>query len=279
MPVLKKAEVTPDILKTLYSSRRLSNWRIADQFGVSRSHVFTLLRRNNIAVRTRAEAHRKYKRSPFNGRLEDKAYLLGFAIGDLRVRAQHEKSETIGIACSSTHPAQIALIRSLFSLYGRVWVGKTSNSGVVACEAFVDLSFSFLLPKERSIDWIFEAPSHFFAFLAGFTDAEGSIFISNQKKAILTWGQYNQHLLKLIKGYLHELGYQTGSVLNDHLKGYVGKDGYVRTQNYFHLTCAKQESLTDLLNVLKPYIKHTEKQRAISKALAFLSRKRKNAKT
>lgn len=269
MPVLTK-KVSPDILKSLYGSERLSSWRIANQLGISRSHVLTLLRRNNIVIRTRAEAHRRYQRNPFNGSLENKAYLLGFAIGDLRVRKQYRDSETIGIACSSTHPAQIILIQSLFSPYGRVWVSQESGRGVISCEAFVDLSFSFLLPKERSIDWIFGTASHFLAFLAGFTDAEGSVFISGNKKAVITWGQYNEQLLKQIKFRLAKLGYQTGSVINDHLKGYRGKDGYARKQDYFHLTCAKQESLSALLSALRPYVKHAEKQQAISKVLLFL---------
>lgn len=278
MAVSVEEKIESHILESLYADERLSSWTIANRFGVSRSHVLTLLRQYDIPVRTRAEAHKRYSRRPFDGSCEDKAYLLGFAVGDLRVRKQYKESETIGIACSSTHPAQIALIQNLFSPYGRVWVGEANKSGVVSCEAYMDLSFSFLLPQGRSIDWVFDIPTQFLAFLAGFTDAEGSIFISKQNKAILTWGQYDEQLLTKIKAQLGKLGYQTGSIINDHLKGYRSRDGYVRSQDYFHLTCARQGSLIGLLNALQPYVKHAEKRKGLFKVLATLIARPKNKK-
>ncbi|CAN5679506.1 hypothetical protein BH11PAT2_BH11PAT2_07690 [soil metagenome] len=249
-----------EVLKNLYSKKHLSTWKIAEMAGVSRSHVRTLLQRYCIPIRTSAEAHRQYERKPFDGSEEDRAYLLGFAIGDLRVRRQHKGGETIGIACSSTHSAQISLIYNLFSPYGRVWIGKENSKGVVAIEAFVDLSFSFLLKKTRNIEWVFRKESHFYAFLAGFTDAEGSICVTRQGKMILAWGQYDQNLLQKIHDALQVFGYRVGNVRSDHLAGYQGKDGYIRNKDYHHLVCAARESLLKLLIALKSYIRHDEKK-------------------
>lgn len=197
--------------------------------------------------------------------------MLGFAIGDLRVRKKHKEGETIGIACSSTHPAQIDLIRSMFSQYGRVWIGKPTSRGVVSCEAFVDLSFSFLLKEVREIGWVFESESTFYAFLAGFTDAEGSIFTTSQGKTIMSWGQYDQELLLRIRNTLLSFGYRIGSVNGDNLAGYTGKDGYSRSQDYYRLSCAARPSLLRLLVALKPYLRHDEKVERAVEAIDILS--------
>lgn len=271
--------ISPNTLKRLYTEERLSSWSMADQCGISRSHVFALLRHYSIPVRTPAEAHRKYDRRPFTGSLAEKAYLLGFAIGDLRVRMQHKNGETISVACSSTHPAQISLIQELFSPYGRVWIGSPNSRGVVSCEAYVDLSFKFLLPEHRSVDWVFNRSDSFFGFLAGFTDAEGSLFISGQGKATITWGQYDGELLGSIKRTLDTYAIQTGNVINDHLAGYQGRDGYVRQKDYCHLTCTKRASLGKLLDSLEPHLRHQEKREALIRLSVYISTSKQKLKT
>ena len=67
-------------------------------------------------------------------------------------------------------------------------------------EAFLDLSFDFLLPKNNYSN-ILSNKNTFIPFLAGFTDAEGHIGV-HDGQAVYSLGNYNIKLLKQIKLYL-----------------------------------------------------------------------------
>jgi hypothetical protein len=54
-------------------------------------------------------------------------YLVGFALGDLRVRKIYQNSETIKVDCGSTKIEQINLIKNLFKKYGHVWISKPTS--------------------------------------------------------------------------------------------------------------------------------------------------------
>ncbi|PIP29929.1 hypothetical protein COU12_01800 [Candidatus Jorgensenbacteria bacterium CG10_big_fil_rev_8_21_14_0_10_54_38] len=268
MVKVSTATLSADTLQDLYVQKKLSTWTIERLTGFSRSTAYARLKKCGIVPRDLATAHIKYPRDSYKGDDCDRAYLLGFTIGDLRVRRHGgERSKTISIGCASTKPAQIKLIKSLFSPYGRVWVGQRNREGKIFVEAFVDLSFGFLLTDERlKINWVFSKNEHFLSFLAGFTDAEGSVFIS-RNQAFVSWGNYNHELLSRIKSNLEKLGIQVGSVVSDHLQGYKDKDGYVRSADYHHLTCGRKKSVQMILTALQPLMRHTDKKRALSEAL------------
>ncbi|MFH1161775.1 MAG: LAGLIDADG family homing endonuclease [Candidatus Jorgensenbacteria bacterium] len=261
-------ELTESRLRKLYATHRLSTWRIEELTGWPRSVVYNKLKKFGMKPRGASESHIRYRRKHFDGSTLEKAYLIGFSIGDLRVRkAGKSECQTIGLACSSTKPAQIRLIKDLFSPYGRVWVSRPSSGDKISVEAFVDLSFGFLLPAEREkIDWIFNNDRHFLPFLAGFTDAEGSIFIS-RKQAFLSWGNYNHSLLSRIRDALEKLGIQTGEVVCDHLRGYKGKEGYRRKADYYQLRCGRKKPLQSLLKMLQPFLRHRDREMALRRAL------------
>ncbi|KKW20971.1 MAG: hypothetical protein UY61_C0018G0007 [Candidatus Adlerbacteria bacterium GW2011_GWC1_50_9] len=255
--------LTKESLKKLYVTKRLSTWAIERRLGISRSRIYVSLKRYGIAPRNLAQSHVQYSRSDFSGNVCEKAYLLGFAIGDLRVR-KHNKgsvSDTISIACGSTKLAQIQLIERLFSRYGRVWKGKPDKRGAINIEAFVNRTFSFLLPEIRDYRWCVKDRKHFFAFVAGFTDAEGSFFIS-RNQARVSWGNYDEDVLAYIQHGLREFGIQTANISHDRLTGYVGTHGYKRNKNYYHLHCSRKEAIRHVILQLGPYLKHADKKRA-----------------
>ncbi|MBI2610580.1 LAGLIDADG family homing endonuclease [Candidatus Kaiserbacteria bacterium] len=256
--------LTKRFLEEMYVEKKLSTWAIEKRFGIPRSTVYVSLGRYGIAPRNLAQSHIQYKRSDFSGDLAEKAYLLGFAIGDLRVRRHNggEKSDTISIACGSTKSAQIELISKLFSAYGRVWKGKPDKRGAMNVEAFVNRTFSFLLPEVREYGWCAERKKHFFAFLAGFTDAEGSFYLA-RNQARIAWGNYDKNVLTFIRDTLNKFGIQSPSVICDLLKGVVGSHGFPRNNNYCHLTCARKDVLGKIIVELKPYIRHGDKKRAL----------------
>lgn len=255
--------LTKQFLDKWYSEKGLSTWAIEKRFGISRGCVYSTLKKYRIPTRNVAQSHVRYARADFSGNKRDRAYLLGFSIGDLRVRTLNKKqSETISIGCGSTKHAQIVLIEKLFSPYGRVWKGVPDRRGAVNIEAFVNKSFSFLLPRVRSYRWCVDTADSFFSFLSGFTDAEGSFFISNGK-AFISWGNYNRNVLLFIKRGLLKFGIESPALYRDSLRGYVGAHGYRRNKNYWHLTITRKAMVKELLDRLETLTLHADKKRAL----------------
>src|SRR3989344_2041435 len=265
--------ITKKFLEDVYLKQRLSTWAIEKKFGIPRSRIYTHLKRHGVPIRSIAQSHIRYARSDFSGNLCEKAYLLGFAIGDLRVRNHNGlKSETISIGCSSTKIAQINLIQDLFSKYGRVWKGSPGKRGEINIEAFVNKSFSFLLPHSRKYKWCSDKKRYFFSFLAGFTDAEGSFFVS-KGKAFISWGNYDTDILNFIRHGLMRFGIEPPNMHCDSLLGYVGTHGYIRNKNYCHVTCAKKNVVRRLILEIKPFIMHHDTQKALIKLKKNLSKR------
>lgn len=260
-------KITRESLEELYINKHLSTWKIAKILGCARSTVYAKAILFKIPVRTRAESHVIYPRKEFSGNLVEKAYLIGFRVGDLRVRKFYKNSETIKIDCGSTKQEQIDLINSLFSSYGRVWISKPNQRGVIQIESFLNTSFSFLLPKDPA-KWIFRRKKYFFGFLAGFTDAEGSIFISRkQKQAIYALGNYNLPLLKTIKFYLNKYNMKTHELKCSKRQGLLASHGYRYNHDYWTLTISRKTDLIRLFNLIGPNLKHKNKIEQIKKAI------------
>ncbi len=259
-----RKELSKLFLEKVYLKDGLSTWAIEKKYGFSRSTVYNALKKFGIQPRTIAQSHIKYARADFSGDLEEKAYMIGFAIGDLRVRNHNkERSETISIACGSTKKAQIDLIENLFKKYGRVWRGEVSMKGVINVEAYVNKSFSFLLPDMREYIWCSKKEDYFFAFLAGFTDAEGSFYISNGK-AFLAWGNYDKDVLTFIHSSLVYIGVEVPKIHCDKLKGTYGSHGYIRNGTYCHISICKKIQLMNIIQKLKPYLRHKDKLKRLA---------------
>jgi len=257
-----RLETSDDALKALYIGKKLSTRKIAALLGCGRATVHRKIARMGLA-RDASDSHLKYARKPFLGNEAEKAYLLGFAIGDLRVRKVGHASKTIKIDCGSTKYEQIELIRSMFSDYGRVWVGKP-RSGKRQIEAFVDDSFGFLLEGRKKIDWALRGDC-FVPFLAGFTDAEGSIFITNGKAAF-SIGNYDRELLELLKDGLIKRGIEPVYLYRARKK-YPIAGGYRQRQHYWHLIISRKEQLLKLFNMLGSHIRHKKRKDDIQEAL------------
>ncbi len=142
--------------------------------------VFLHLRRRGVTLRDKVEAQikavTKYARTPFSGELTEKAYLLGFAWGDLHV-SRHGRA--VRIKTATTHPALIELIKNCFGRYGQVTLfpRESKLAGFEwSVQADLDRSFEFLLEKYGPVpSWVTMEDNVFRYYLAGLFDAEGSI--------------------------------------------------------------------------------------------------------
>lgn len=264
IPLRKPGVVGPKIdiktLKYLYIKKRLSSRKIAKNYKCAYSTIDRRIRTAGLPIQTLAAAHINFRRRTFSGDLEEKAYLIGFRIGDLRVRKQYKNSESISIDCASTHPAQIDLISKLFKKYGRVWISKPNKQNKRQIECRVDLSFSFLLKKYGQFpSWTSKLNRLFLFILAGFIDAEGSFFVNhNQSSACFSLGNYNTRILeqvreKLLKWNFHPRFYMGVK------KGYTGKDGYSHREDYWILSIYRKLEVQRFALLILPYLRHREK--------------------
>ena len=212
-----------------------------------------------IAFRTPSQARMRYKKIPFNGSLEEKAYLLGFAIGDLHMYLPGKKSETLVARCHTTQNSQVKLFQDCFLGYGKVTVSKRANNRHVHLNAFLDaLSFSFLLDKYlmRIPSWI--KGQAIWSFIAGYNDAEGNLIL-NQGRARLKIDSYDYFVLKWIKQQLVLRG------ISCKLRKLAqeGTAPFGLSYNYkkdlWRLNVNKGNSLKDLLDRLLPYTKHAKR--------------------
>jgi LAGLIDADG-like domain len=147
--------------------------------------VWNHLKARGLVLRDKVEAQiqavTKYERKPFSGDKIERAYLMGLRYGDLNA-VKHGRS--IRVRVSTTHPAMADLFESLFEPYGHV-ARYPREAKLVnfewTLETDLDKSFEFLLSKPSISQLEALSPTEVIAFLAGFFDAEGSIYLHEKR--------------------------------------------------------------------------------------------------
>ena len=203
------------LLKELYWNKCLSTYQMAEKLQTSKSAILRRMVKLEIP-RRKPGGRLRYPKYPFSGNNFEKSYLLGLRAGDLRVR-KHRKQ--IEISVGTTHPAMIKLFYDIFRKYSRISQFPQYNRGTKKyywyIYGFFDQSFKFLLKKPKIISSeIFTDEKRFLAFLAGYTDAEGSLVISYYKEE---YGEYTMFIYEMksqdfeilngIKEKLTQMGY------------------------------------------------------------------------
>lgn len=260
--------ITKEELKKLYMNKRMSSRKIAKIYNCAYSTIDTKIRKYGFPIKTLAAAHIFSRRADFSNNIEEKAYLIGFRIGDLRVRKIYKNSETIHIDCGSTKPKQIILIEKLFKKYGKIWKSKPNKLNKVQIECYVNTTFKFLLKRfDQFPNWTFRTKGVFFSILAGFSDAEGCFFVSkDQKHSCFSIGNYNRNILIQIQKYLTRLGFKSGLYLGLK-KGFCGEDGYVHNGDYWVFRIDKKADLYRFIITIRPYLRHKDKINEAGKVL------------
>ena len=266
-----------DELLEYYTNKKLSTWKIEKEYGFSRGTIHRKLKEYEIDTRNRADSHITNPRKDFSGNLIEKAYLIGFRLGDLGVRKIYPNSKTITVASGSTIPEQIDLIKDLFKEYGAVRI-KTTKRNKTNVWVGLNESFNFLFKEVP--EWVKEDQKYFLSFLAGFTDAEGNIGIYN-KQAVFQIGNYERPILLFILENLNNLGIICRGPYESDTRNYFNKDGFRHNQNYFQIRVSRKDSLLRLFSLIKQYLKHKNKIKALKKAeenIILRNNRRKNEK-
>jgi len=191
-------------LAKLYIDKELTCADLAKQFGCSDVTIRNRLMNFGIKLRRAGKWKFKYPKYPFVGSLSEKAYMIGFRIGDLNVYKRKETSRAIIVRCHTTQQDQIDIIKNIFGKYGHVNVSPPEVYGShVNC--YLDLSFDFLMTKRSISEEITNDTAASWAFIAGYTDAEGNLIL-NQGRARFKIDSYDKFVLEWIAVFLTKQG-------------------------------------------------------------------------
>ncbi len=245
-----KIIIPKEELYHLYHVEKWSMSKIARKFSCCVDPIFDRMKEYGIPSRTMSEAKTIYSKEEFSGDLVEKAYLIGFRLGDLNVFKDYH---SVCIQSSTTILEQLNLIKTLFNKYTNVSINK-HKSGTFHVQFRLNKSFEFLLPKKDVIeDWILLNNGYFISFLSGYTDAEGNVQM------------YRNRLRFRIRTYDKNILYQMHKKLTEmnihsiyRLESRAGK--YNRNQDYWSLSINKQEDIKKLSKLMLPHLKHAKRR-------------------
>lgn len=243
------------ILESLYLVKRFSQVKIGSILGCSFSTIKNRLIEYGIPFRDPAEARVRYARRTFRGSLAEKAYMLGFAIGDLNVYKPSKRGVTLVVRCHSTQEVQLSVFKKCFSRYGKVTASH--SSGHIHMAAYLDAgSFGFLLDKKSVPDWIVKNAR--WAFIAGYNDAEGN-FILNQGRARMKIDSYDRRILQWIRRQLFFEGISC-KLRKIALEGDLQTAEMKYRKDLWRLNVNEARSLSRLISILLPHTKHRKRK-------------------
>ena len=269
----RKIKISEKRLFKLYWVENKSSFKIARIYGCESQTIRNRIKEFKIKKKTKCQAHVRYPRYDFAGDRVEKAYLIGFRIGDLRVYKTKPYSETIIAQCHTTCNNQVVLFKKVFKKYGQVTVTNLKDRSFdINC--YLNNTFNFLLPKEDKIEpWICRNKKCFTGFIAGYTDAEGN-FIINQKKARFKIDSYDRLVLEGIHLWLLR------NKINSKLrligkKGQLRPEGYVFNNDLWRLNVNEAHSLLRFIDIIRPFVKHRKRMKDMNFcAVNILKRKK-----
>ena len=193
---MRKIKIPKSELKALYYKKRKSLREIGKMYDCSFSTVANRIRDYGLPLKSPAEARIRYSRKKFSGNSEERAYMIGFRIGDLNVYKPSVRSETVVVRTHTTKRDQVRVMEELFSKYGHTRISISAQGNRFHVNCYLDNSFEFLMPKYLKVPiWIRQNKKCFLAFAAGYIDAEGSFGI-NQGKARFKVDSYDRGILE-----------------------------------------------------------------------------------
>lgn len=254
-------------LKRWYLTNKISSPKIANKLKCSPGLVRNRLREYKIPIRSLQEAlllsnTPKYPRHNFSDDLEEKAYLIGFRLGDLHVYQTSPRS--IVVSMSSSKKAQHKLFKNLFLKYGHIWQGWTKapdgTREITMC-CYLDNTFEFLVKKKDLIEpWILRNKKYFAAFLAGYSDAEGSFCLCGGNGVVYV-GSQDKTIIHQIREKLIELGILCRPPQIKRKKGTRDIRGTISNEDIWGLWVHRKGSILKLIGLINPYSKHTDKRK------------------
>lgn len=267
--------LTADTLRELYVECQRSIPQIAELYGCANETIRQRLLKHDIPIRSFSRAHlvqhgtyNEYR--DFDGDDCEKAYLLGFRLGDLHVRREKAASEVISISCGSSKYEQIELIQQLFAPFGHLTFSRhvrLNFNGLlyhfVRCS--LNESFEFLLNYSSELPgWILDRDDVFVAFFGGFTDAEGSFQIrktgGNTPGGRYSLKNTDKRILEQCREKLLSMRVQCTGLQLAYKGGWTSKRGVHANKDLWSFNIEQKESLLKFIALISPYIRHAKRR-------------------
>ena len=268
----KKIFIPKKELISLYYNKKKSKYEIGRIYNCSFKTVLNRMREFGMEPLSRSIIQSKYAKNNFNGSDDEKAYMVGFRLGDLNVYKTTEKSEVVVVRCHSTCMDQIELIKGLFSKYGQVTCSNNikKNSWHVNC--FLDSSFSFLLPKIDKVEkWISKNKTNSIAFAAGYIDAEGNIGIYDGRARFKIDAYDKNIILWFYKWFQdNQIHCPKPTMIGKKNQIYDKVNNYKYNSDLWRIRVSDMDSLKELFIAIKPYLKHAKRISDLSNCLKNL---------
>lgn len=269
-----KIELSKNKLRALYHAQNKTPHEIGKLFGCSFSTITNRLKEYGIPLKSPSFARMRYKKHDFSGDLIEKAYMIGFRLGDLSASKTNPSAETVVVRLHTTHEVQIDLFEKLFKKYGNVISYKSPTNPSTNVNAYLNRSFEFLLPKNDSVEeWIVNNEKYFCSFAAGYIDAEGSFGIY-QERARFKIDAYDKEILFQMHAWLDR-----NNVPNKFFR--VAKKGdYVKYGDYYfkkevwRVNVNEANSLVKFIGLINPYIKHKKRRSDMEKNLKNIAKRK-----
>lgn len=213
-----KLNISKELLQDLYHRKKMSSLKIAEKLGANSRTIRRIMERYEIPRRTLSEACTKNQKTPFDDNSQTKAYMIGLRTGDVHARYM---KRSVRAQTSTTHPAQVEMMRRTFEKFSKVCIYKFFNkraAGRPTNEWFVysDLhpTFSWLIEKPDSTPkWILNKDRLFWQFLSGYMDSEASWKVLKSHKDslrfVLRIATQDKKILEQINSKLRSLGYNS----------------------------------------------------------------------
>ena len=271
----KLIQIPKKTLVDLYIHRFLSSYQIAKKLNCSQALIMKKLNIYKIQTRTiqqgKALTLPKHERHDFSGTLEEKAYLIGFRLGDLFVSKTHPNSPTIRVSCNSTKNEQVNLIHQLFNTYGYVKSIGPDKKGATNTRCYLNNTFKFLMSKYSNIpSWILKSKKFSLSFLAGYLDAEGTFAVNNRNQPVFSVKSQDKGVMSDIHKYiLPKIGVQTRLQ-------FVRAEGTIMlgirsNKDVFGIFVYNKKDLNKILKELLPFLKHKKRKTDALKVLQLIS--------
>lgn len=254
----KRKDITKDILIRLYVEQGLSMSAVGRQLGCCGSTIARHLAEHGIPKRSLSEAVTIYPRYDFDGTDLERAYLLGFCLGDLHVRPTSSGCRSIEVASNTSRIEQVELFQSLFEPYGYPYVSGPDKRGEYILLCRLNLSFSFLLlyNVDDVPEWVKSDADCSAAFAAGYADAEGS-FYTFYYKARDEWrsgfniASQQRNIVHWFHSWLISIGAQCPAPVADNRESY--------RKTVWLIVVRRRSALLALIEHLEPYLSHPKR--------------------
>lgn len=273
----KKIQIPKKELIKLYYKEKKSKYKIGEIYNCSFKTILNRMRDYGMKPLSRSVIQSTYDKKDFSGSPTEKAYLIGFRLGDLNVYQTTKNSEVVVVRCHTTVMKQVKLIKDLFDRYGKVSISKNKKSNSYHINCFLNKSFDFLLPKEDKIeDWIMEHNDYSAAFAAGYIDAEGNLGIYDDRarfkidvydKNIIFWFYHWFIKNKIICPKPKKIGIKN--------QLYNKKLGYKYNKDLWRIRVSKLNSLIRLFKLIRPYLKHKKRINDLNRCLNNINARRR----